>query len=335
MIRSWPLLIVLTISACATSKPEPGTLPGEALSIVWPGAPEPARIEFIAMFSKAEDLGWRKSFFYKMREFLAGSEDRRMLRPYAVVAGSDVIAVADPGAAVVHLFDTQRRSYSKLSQAGKTRLLSPVGVALGNDRLFVADSELNKVFILDRSSRLLLTLEDFQRPTGLAFDPRQQRLYVADTLAHEVRVFDLNGDPLFTIGKRGEQDGQFNFPSHLAFTGDRLFVTDTMNFRIQIFSRDGEYLKTFGKHGDGSGYFAQPKGVAVDSDGHVYVADALANRVQIFTEDGEFLLSFGGEGDKPGAFNLPAGLAIRGNRIYVADSYNRRIQMFRYLPEEN
>jgi DNA-binding beta-propeller fold protein YncE len=45
-------------------------------------------------------------------------------------------------------------------------------------------------------------------------------------------------------------------------------------------------------------------------------------------------MAFGREGHGPGEFWLPAGLFIdpRG-RIWVADSYNRRVQVFDYLPE--
>ena len=335
MDRRWVLPLVLMVSACTATGPEPPLDPVEVPHIVWPEAPEAARIDFVSQFSKAEDLGLKKSFSRKMRDLFAGSDDRRMSRPYSVALNDDMVVIADPGSALVHVFDTTGKTYRMLDRAGDIQFGSPIGVTLGGDRLYVADSELNKVFVLDRRFKLVLTLEDFQRPTSLAFDPARQRLYVADTLAHEVRVFDQDGEYLFKIGGRGDQEAQFNFPSHLAFAGDRLFVNDTMNFRIQIFSPDGKHLETFGKHGTGSGYFIQPKGVAIDSEGHVYVADAMANQVQIFDQDGTFLLGFGGTGEGPGAFQMPAGVAIRDDTIYVADSRNQRVQVFRYLKEEH
>ena len=108
-----------------------------------------------------------------------------------------------------------------------------------------------------------------------------------------------------------------------------------MNFRIQVFDSDGRHLDTFGKLGTGSGYFARAKGVAVDSEGHIYIADALSNQVQIFDRDGIFLLGFGSDGDGPGDFSMPTGLAIWNDMIYVADSLNQRVQVFRYLREEH
>jgi DNA-binding beta-propeller fold protein YncE len=335
MDRRWILLLVLWVSACATTAPEPPVSPAETTRIAWPAAPEPSRIEYVTQFSSAGDLGLRKSFSRKMRDLLAGGDDRRMTRPYSVAVSENMIAVADPGLAVVHLFDTSRKTYRRLDSAGENHFDSPIGVAFGDNRLFIADSTMNKVFILDHRLKLLHVLEDFQRPTSVAFNPVQLHLYVADTLAHEVRVFDQDGEFLFKIGERGNEDAQFNFPSHLAFAGDRLLVNDTMNFRIQIFSPDGQHLQTLGKHGTGSGYFVQPKGVAIDSDGHVYVADALANQVQIFDQDGTFLLGFGHGGNGPGAFMMPTGLAILDDMFFVADSHNQRVQVFHYLKEEH
>jgi len=332
--KRWALPLMLWLFACTTTDPGATVTPVKTPQIVWPEAPEPPRIEYVRSFSSPQDLGLRESFIKKVRNFFTGSDERRMTRPYAVAVNENMTVVADPGIAAVHVFNTSRKTYRKLAGVGKIDFRSPIGVALGDDKLFVADSELNKVFVLSNQFKLLFTLENFQRPTSLAFDPVKQRLYVADTPAHEVKVFDQAGKFLFKIGERGDHEAQFNFPSHLAFAGGRLLVNDTMNFRIQIFSPDGKHLQTFGKHGDSSGYFVQPKGVAMDSEGHIYVADAMANQVQIFDTDGIFLLGFGTDGEGPGAFQMPTGLAIWNDMIYVTDSFNRRVQVFRYLPEE-
>jgi DNA-binding beta-propeller fold protein YncE len=332
MKLNWFLLFPLLLSACATTAP---VAPEVTPNLVWPAAPEPARIEFVELFSKADDLGIKKSFFSKLIEFFAGAEERRMTRPYAIAATSEKIVVADPDASAVHLFDLKRQKYRKLKRSGSLNFNTPIGVALGEDRLFIADSQSKKVFILNDKLELLTVLQGFQRPTGLAFDPVHQYLYAADTLAHQIKVFDRNGQFKFIIGEHGEKDSQFNFPSHLAFGSGRLFVNDTMNFRIQIFEFDGRHLKTFGKHGDASGSFAQSKGLAIDADGHVYVADAMSGRVQIFDQNGDFLLDFGSFGNKPGSFQLPAGLSFWQDKLYIADSFNGRVQIFRYLAMEN
>jgi sugar lactone lactonase YvrE len=83
------------------------------------------------------------------------------------------------------------------------------------------------------------------------------------------------------------------------------------------------------------GYFSQPKGLALDSEDHLYVVDANFESVQIFDAEGRLLLDFGREGSGPGEFWLPAGIYIdANNRIWIADSYNRRVQVLDYLPEK-
>ena len=46
-------------------------------------------------------------------------------------------------------------------------------------------------------------------------------------------------------------------------------------------------------------------------------------------------MAVGGEGTDAGQFYLPAGVTIdQQDRIWVADSYNRRVQVFQYLVQE-
>ena len=76
----------------------------------------------------------------------------------------------------------------------------------------------------------------------------------------------------------------------------------------------------------------RPKGVAVDSEGDLYVVDGLWGVVQVFNREGELLYYFGQRGTGSGEFQLPAGLFIdRDDRIFVVDSFNRRVQVFHYF----
>ena len=60
--------------------------------------------------------------------------------------------------------------------------------------------------------------------------------------------------------------------------------------------------------------------------------DGLWGVVQVFNRQGELLYYFGSRGTEAGAFQLPAGLFIdRDDRIFIVDSYNRRVQVFHYF----
>ena len=53
--------------------------------------------------------------------------------------------------------------------------------------------------------------------------------------------------------------------------------------------------------------------------------------VQVFNDQGQLLYYFGQKGAGPWEFQLPSGLQIdSSDRIYVVDSYNRRVQIFHY-----
>jgi sugar lactone lactonase YvrE len=80
----------------------------------------------------------------------------------------------------------------------------------------------------------------------------------------------------------------------------------------------------------------RPKAVSVDSEGDLYIADALWGVVQVFNRQGQLLYYFGSKGTHAGEFQLPAGLFIdRDDRLFVVDSYNRRIQVFQYVGAKN
>lgn len=303
--------------------------------LLWPSPPEPARISYVRAIEKPQDIGATKGFFTKVFELIAGARHDQLIKPYGVTVDSTgrIIAV-DTSLKRVHIFDQKKHEYTYIDEAGNFILNTPIAAAVdADDNIYVTDSSAGMVFSYDRKGKFLRAITGLTRPTGIAVDRAGNRLYVADTGAHAVKVFDLKGNPLSTIGKRGENDGEFNYPVDL-FTdrnGD-LFVNDSLNYRIQIFDNRGRFLSKFGRHGDGSGDFGRPKGIAVDREGHVYVADALFDTVQIFDRNGRFLLNFGTIGREIGSFWLPAGLYIdSGDKIYVSDSYNKRIQVFEFL----
>jgi sugar lactone lactonase YvrE len=70
--------------------------------------------------------------------------------------------------------------------------------------------------------------------------------------------------------------------------------------------------------------------VGIDSENHIYVVDSELGLVQVFDRRGRLLYRFG-NGTNFGRFLLPAGLCIdRHDRVYLVDSYNRRVQVFQY-----
>ena len=328
--------IVLLVSACIPSRPEGGKPPETRADLVWPSPPATARIRYVRSIVTPRDLGIRKSFFGRMLDKFTGDGELHFVRPSGVAERAGVVYVADPGAQSLWILDPAENRVTQVQQVGDDTLVSPVAVAVRADgAIFVADSWAGKVILVDRKGKFLAVAAQtgLQRPVGLAYDDRNGRLYVADSAGQRILAYNAQGEKLFSWGTRGAGVGEFNYPTHLAFTAaNALLVTDALNFRIQSFDSDGKFLWQFGHHGDTSGSFASSKGVATDSGGHIYVVDALFDAVQLFKKDGTFLLSFGNQGSGPGQFWLPGGLFINDkDRIFVADTYNHRIQVFEFI----
>jgi DNA-binding beta-propeller fold protein YncE len=222
---------------------------------------------------------------------------------------------------------------------GAKRFASPTGIACGPGRsLFVADSALGAVVELDGEGRTLRRIGEGElgRPTGLALDRERGELYVADTASHEIRVFDAAGRPARRFGRRGEAEGEFNYPTHLWFRGGDLYVADTMNGRVQVFAR-GEALPRLvvGARGLYVGQLVRPKGVATDSAGNIYVIESYYDHLLVYDREGRFLLPIGGLGRGEGQFYLPSGLwTDERDRVYVADMFNGRVVVFQFLGGE-
>ncbi len=330
------LLLVLTVSGCTTSTIDENKLASKAaLSLIWPNPPEPARISYLKTIERPQDIGANTGFFAKLAEYVMGPKVDDIIKPYGVTVDSNRrIIVADTALKRIHIFDAPNKKYISIEEAGDTAFSSPIDVATdGNDNIYATDSVLGKVFVFDKNGGFLFDFAAGRRPTGIAVDKESGLLYVSDTISHDIKVYDLKGKPLRTIGKYGTAPGEFNYPVDLYVDKDgELYVVDAMNYRVQIFDRTGKFVTMFGKQGDGTGDFGRPKGISVDRDGHIYVADALFDTVQIFDRQGRFLLNFGSLGVEPGKFWMPCGVYIdEGDNIYVADSYNRRVQVFEYL----
>jgi DNA-binding beta-propeller fold protein YncE len=318
---------------CAST---PSTPEKQAEEYTWPSPPDKPRIKWIRHWSNEYDLKKRD----KLLTFLLGSESvEGLMRPNGVVTDSaGNVYVADSMRRAVLVFDTGKNIIRLL---GRGTLVTPISVAIDNKRgiLYVSDSNLDKVFGFDKESgkvRLLLGMREvYKNPSGMVFDEERDRLFVSDTQNQIVRVFDGNGEPLFNIGKKGQKDGEFNFPTYLALDRKgRLYVVDLFNSRVQIFDHEGTFLKKIGKLGDASGHFSRPAGIGVDSEGHIYVVDSAFNNFQIFDEEGRLLLWVGKAGKDPGEFLLPSGMYIdKNDTIYITDTYNRRVQVFQYLRE--
>jgi DNA-binding beta-propeller fold protein YncE len=319
----------------AAAPPRPG-------QTVWPLPPETPRIRYVTTYRGVADFQQKKESRWK--EMLLGADQstrpaEALIKPYGVAVGpGGQVYVTDTAARRVFVFDAAAKTVTFVGEEGVGKLTKPIGVAVdGDGKVFVADATLNRVFgyMPDGSVAIAIGHEgELENPSGMAVDRTNKLLYVADSKKHKVLCYStVDGAAVREIGKRGMDNGEFNFPTNLFVDREgRLYVADTLNFRVQIFDSGGKFVRAFGSQGDTAGKLNRPKGVAVDSEGHVYVADTSFNNFQIFDAEANLLLFVGTSGRGTGEFLLPAGMFIDDqDRIYVADQGNARVQVFQYL----
>lgn len=313
---------------------------GQPARLIEPTSSYP-RVEYLNTVDSVRQFTKPRGFFSKLITWVSGPDRDRpeLIRPYAAAQDSlGRLLVADPGQHGVHLFDFEERKYQFLKGPRGMHMQSPIGVDCDSqDDIYASDSARKLIYVFDSAGRFLRTIggdspgASMERPTGLAIDRKAGRLYVTDTLRHQLLVFETDGSLVQAIGKRGRGAGEFNFPTGVTVSGRKIYVVDAMNFRIQVLTLDGRFISLFGRAGSGSGTLYRPKGIAADTDGNLYVVDALFETVQVFDQSGQFLYYFGSTGTGPGQFQLPSGIFINSrNMIYVADSMNRRVQVFHY-----
>ncbi len=104
----------------------------------------------------------------------------------------------------------------------------------------------------------------------------------------------------------------------------KIWITDTGLEQVLRFSPEGALELTLGEKGvtkQDAGHFGRPADVAFLGD-RVLIADGYVNtRVAEFAPDGKFIRDWGD-------FKVAHAVAVDGQRIYVADRENARIQVY-------
>src|SRR5262249_32163470 len=152
-------------------------------------------------------------------------------------------------------------------------------------------------------------------PGGIAVG-RDGTVYVSLTMGgNRILAYTPEGKLLRQWGKRGQGDGELNYPAGLAVGPDgSVYVADNANRRIQKFSPQGKFLAKWGRAGEGPGGFGGkgaerlppafgtgPGWLAFDHKGVLYATDAQGGKVHRFKPNGDFVSSWGSD-DGPGGF---------------------------------
>jgi DNA-binding beta-propeller fold protein YncE len=173
------------------------------------------------------------------------------------------------------------------------------------------------------------TGQGLDKPYGVA--ARNGKIYVGDTVARNIVVFDLNAKKFSRIGI--DEPGALRMPFGLDLdTAGNLYVVDGTLKRVHVYDASGKFLRMMGQDLK----WSRPVGMAIDNERkRLYVVDAGGvdkpdHKVQALDlNTGKLLFEVGKRGDGPGEFNLPRDAVVgKDGLLYVVDGGNFRVQVF-------
>jgi len=151
-------------------------------------------------------------------------------------------------------------------------------------------------------------------------------------IIHQIFVCNHSGTLIRTMGTKeaGSAHGQFNYPLGISLDNKNLYVCDAYNDRVQVLTKDGKYVTTWGKLGKEFGEFSRPLSIYYYGPEEIfYIGDSVS--LQLFDKNGKCKQRLGNQnrGSTMQQFNTIRGISILNNYLYVSDSDNFRIQIFR------
>jgi len=160
------------------------------------------------------------------------------------------------------------------------------------------------------------------KPYGMAL--KDGKLYVCDTMASGIQVFDLARRRSRYFAPRGE--GRLQTPINISIDADGTrYVADTGRNQVLIYSKDDGYVGAMGTTGE-----MKPTAVAITPD-QLYVADVKGHSVRVYNKaDRQFLFTIPKDpkADKGRLFS-PTNLAIdQQGRLLVSDLGAFAVQVY-------
>ena len=211
----------------------------------------------------------------------------------------------------------------------------PTSIAFIDKKIFVAYGFQDNIQIFDLDGNFLYKFGSSGAQVGQFSAPYRltasnNELFVADSKNHRIQVFDLDGSFLREFGTYNEVSGQHSEPFDVNIYDNQIFVVDQTQDSILVFDLNGEFIKELPVNQNGTNT-SEPYGVFV-YDGLIFVSDVGDSSVKIFDLDGNLVKQFGQYGDRYGEFKHPSLAITDGNRIFVSDAENYRVQIFNIIP---
>lgn len=196
--------------------------------------------------------------------------------------------------------------------------------------LYIADYGNKRILKFSKEGQLMDVFYGQLKGPATAYFGKNQLLYISDFISHIIFICNDKFDLINTIQLDFKNPHSARFDHY-----GNMYVVDTWNHCIKKFQGDIQYAGWIGMDTDGiikqewspdklpmqtsmDGGFNAPTAIDFDEKGNLYISEYGNHRIQIFSNEGKYLSSIKG-------LNTPYDLKIKNNKLYIADSHNRRI----------
>jgi DNA-binding beta-propeller fold protein YncE len=241
-----------------------------------------------------------------------------------------LLFVADVGNDAVKVLHPD--TLATLGVVGRGELRGPHDVTFDEKgRLLVADTQNDRIAIYALSGLEGVLVGSYGKelgsPEGVAVGP-DGTVYITNARLNDVLAI-RNGVAIARVGRRGSGNNEYIRPHDVAVDAQgRVYAVDPGNDRIQVLGPTLEFIAVLG----GNSYdFDEPKYLGFDARGWLYVADEYNDQVKILDENRKLIgaIGSGARGKGPNRLNKPEGVEVSGDRVWVSDTYNHRILLYR------
>lgn len=256
----------------------------------------------------------------------------------AVSSNGDLYALNGVLGQVIAFSENGERKHS-FGRAGKgqSELNLPMAISIKNQQVFIADTGNSRISVFDlqggfvRHIPLISEVATKKPAAPVSLLIMDKVIVWSDRQSHQICTSKIdNGHIIGCWGGKGGSDGEFNYPYQLVSDKqDYIFVVDVLNARVQAFSPKGKHFMNTGRFGvNAIGTLFRPNGLALSGDGQLLVSDAYLGTVSVFKDGRPLGLLTNGDAEKL-IFKSPTSLTLHKNRLYVSDTLNNSIEVFK------
>ncbi len=171
-----------------------------------------------------------------------------------------------------------------------------------------------------------LPKDPFKSPVGVFVDAND-RIFVADSDNHRIRIFSQGWKLVDQFGKYGPGREELGYPVAVAVNSSgEVFVSEINNNRVQVLSDQGRFIRWFPYN---KADLKGPSAMIIDQADRVYIFDRGDHKVKLFNKDGHLITTFGGTGNPGETLRYVMGMSLLPDgSLVLTDSGSKSVKIF-------